>query len=345
MKKTFLLCALAATAVTAQAQLTLPAPPYVQNFDGLTTGGLPTGWGVYTAATSTSLGTVKSLASLLPGVPFQIVPDTITCAGLVKGGGFKNFPSATVTNPGDNFCPPSPAVMPAYTNRALGLRQVDKLNSSFPDSDPGAAFVLQLANTTGRNGFTLSFKLQSLDTSSPRISTWMVDYGFGATPSSFTPATATGTMTTGNKTFSNNTVNVNFGTALDNQTGPVYIRIVTLTNSSGSGNRASTAIDDFSLNYKFPLAVTNVSAQPALDLNVLGAASSDKVTFRYNVEENAAYNFSIYDMTGRTLHSQSVDAVTGGQELTVSGLQLAPGMYFAKMNNSNSSAVTRVIVQ
>ncbi len=173
----------------------------------------------------------------------------------------------------------------------------------------------------------------------------MVDYGIGATPSSFTAATATGTLTTGNKLLSNNTVNVNFGTALDNQSGPVFIRVVTLTNTSGSGTRASTAIDDYTLNYKFPLAVTNVSAQPALNFSVLGAASSDKITFRYNVEENAAYNFSIYDMTGRTLHTENIDAVSGGQEIAVNGLHLVPGMYFAKMNNSNCSAVTRIIVQ
>ena len=49
--------------------------------------------------------------------------------------------------------------------------------------------------------------------------------------------------------FSNNTVTANFGTALNNQAGKVWIRIVVPGASTGGGNRPSTAIDNFKLTW------------------------------------------------------------------------------------------------
>ncbi len=66
------------------------------------------------------------------------------------------------------------------TDRALGLRQTGGV------ADPGGAFVFQIANTTGKINFTLDFSLQSLDASSTRTTTWLVEYGLGSNPTSFT---------------------------------------------------------------------------------------------------------------------------------------------------------------
>ena len=272
----------------------------------------------------------------------MVSPDTVSCAGLVLGGGFKNFPSATVATPGDNWC----GAPPTYSNRALGVRQVSPTNASHPDLDPGAAFCVQLANTTGLMGFDLTFKLQSLDTSSPRISTWKVDYGFGASPSSFTAAsTGASVMTTGGKTFSNNTVNVDFGSALDNQSGPVWIRVVALSGSTGSGNRPSSAIDDFNLTWTSTTGVSNVPSQPVTTLTAIGQSTSDKITLAYTVEEAGIYTLALYDVAGRILHTQNVNGQIGTQDITVNGLHLAPGVYIAKINNGNSSSVARIAVQ
>ena len=79
----------------------------------------------------------------------------------------------------------------AAADRALSVRQTAALG------DPGAAFVAQIANTTGYQSFSLAFQLQSLDASSQRATTWRVDYGFGATPTLFTDALASGTLAIG----------------------------------------------------------------------------------------------------------------------------------------------------
>ncbi len=345
MKKTFLLFSLAIAAFTSNAQLTLPAgTTYTQNFDGIGSGA-PAGWSVYSGASATSLGNIETFPTSTSYPPSVLRPDTASCIGAVNVGGFKNFASADVCHPGDDWCA---AVPPSYTNRALGVRQVAPTNASHPNLDSGAAYVLQLANTTGDTAFSMTFKLQSLDSSSPRTTTWMVDYAIGS-PTSFTPVPSsqiTGTMTTGGNLFSNNPITVNFGSALNNKASSVYIRIVTLVFSSGSGSRASTAIDDLNLTWhRITAGVTNISAPSALSLTTIGAATSDKITMQYNAELEGNYTLSLYDITGRVSYTRIVNAQPGDQQLSLDGLHLAPGMYFAKMNNGNSSSVARVMVQ
>lgn len=338
MKKALLLIAAAAVTMNVNAQLTLSGTSYTQNFNSIGTG-LPTGWSTYSAATASSLGTIKSFST---STDYGRYADTTNCPSDVNGGGFKNFPSANVATAAMTC-----AEQKLVTDRALGVKQVSQTNATHPNLEPGAAMVLRLANTTGATGLNLSFKLQSLDYTSPRTTTWVVDYFVGNTLGAsdvFTPATATGTMTTGNMTFSNNPITVNFGSALDNKATNVWIRVVALTGSTGSGARAVTAIDDVNLTWTGSVGVADVASAPTTELKVIGAASSDKVSFVYSTEESNNYSLSIYDITGRTVHTQSVKATAGENQLTVNGLNLTSGMYIAKMNSNNSTATVKFAV-
>jgi hypothetical protein len=198
--------------------------PYLINFDGIG-GGLPAGVSVVTGAGAGSAGTAGNYS-----------PTVTTALWRATGAGFKNYASAT----GLPMSADSAAQVTA-TNRALGVRQ-----TSSTGYDPGAAFVFQLANTTGKNNLRMEFLLQSLDTSSAvgRTTTWAVDYALGDAPTSFTSTTATGTLVTGNRVYSSNAVSVTLPAAVNNQSQKVWIRILTPTATTGSGNRPSTAIDD-----------------------------------------------------------------------------------------------------
>ena len=219
------------TLSTSFAQVVLGPSPYAQDFNSIGSG-LPVGITVRAGSTASALGTAQSFSTAL------IAWNNTT-------GAPKNFASGS-----DLPATATSTVQNASANRSLGIRQTGTLG------DPGAAFVLQLANTTGLNTFKLTFKLQSLDITSPRITTWRVDYGFGPAPSVFTAAAATGTLTTGGSAFTSNAVAVDFGTSLDNRPDDVWIRIVAITPSTGSGNRASSAIDDLSLSYSSGTVVT-----------------------------------------------------------------------------------------
>ena len=337
MKKVILLLSIAVSALSANAQLYLTgASPYTQNFDGIG-GGLPVGWTGNISSGPATLGTIYAFDV---NTSFGVY-DTLNtaCLSSVLKGGFKNFPSADVCQPGD-AC----TVQEAYANRAFGVRQASNTASTGPGFDSGAAFVLTLANTNGMTGVSMNFKLQSLDTTSPRVTTWAVQYGLGANPTTFTNATVTGgALTTGGKVFSNVALTANFGSALDNKQTNVIIRIVALIYSSGSGTRAATTIDDVVLSWTgtAKTGIVDVSGNAIAGLSVLGAPTTDNVNFNYDVTGNNNM-LSIYDLTGRIIYTQAIDE--NSTQLSVNGLHLVPGMYIARIGNGQATGVAKFMV-
>jgi hypothetical protein len=196
--------------------------PYLINFDAIGTS-LPNGVFVSSNATASTIGTAGSYTSS-------------KSAWNLTGAGFKNVASANgltaaaTTTDQDNS-----------SNRALAVRQTSTVDIG---GDPGASFIFLLDNTTGKTNLKMDFQLQSLDATSSRTTTWVVEYAFGDNPTSFISTTATGTLTTGNSTFSNNAISVTLPAAVNNQSQKVWIRIFAKTATTGGGNRATTAIDD-----------------------------------------------------------------------------------------------------
>ena len=331
MKKLYILVSLALAAFTTNAQLTLSGTNYVQNFDTIANG-LPVGWATYYSATSTSLGTAFAFTG---GAAFGAWFDTTDCASDVFGHGFKNC--ASYDGSTDSM---TCAQQSAVTNRALGVRQ-----SSATGYDPGVSFALELANTTGFQGFNLAFELQGLDIRSTRATTWTVDYGFGAAPTTFTPVTPVrGTMTSGNAQFTSNQIAVSFGTALDNQSGPVWIRISSLAKSTGSGNRTTSAIDNFALAYS-PVGIQTLASEP-IAFKTLGIGNSNNVNFTCTANVNGKYSLNIYDITGRQICTKQVELTPGmPTNISVNDKNLVAGMYIARITDGNAVGITKVIVQ
>ncbi|NJN34958.1 MAG: hypothetical protein HC817_12600 [Saprospiraceae bacterium] len=216
--------------------VTLSGTQYLENFNNIGAG-LSLGWGTKTGVTSnTALGTDAALTT------------ASTTLWNSTSGRFNNYASGNIGATGDQN---------SATDRALGVRQTGAVG------DPGAAFVVKLANTTGFSDFQLSFKLQSLDATSVRSVNWVLEYATGETPTAFTALNTTpATLTTGGSTFSNATVNANLGAALNNISSPVWIRLRTAAASTGSGNRPTTAIDDFILTF------SGASASPTINVSM-----------------------------------------------------------------------------
>lgn len=210
----------------AFGQVTLPSGgSYTENFDLIGTN-LPNGWTVKTNTSNTSNGADGTFNNA------KLVWNNTTAS-------FKNFASADGLNSGSNQ-----AAQDGSTDRSLGIRQ----SGSFGNSN-GTSFVFQIANTENKTNFKLNFKLQSLDVSVTRVATWKVEYSVGNTLNFVTLQTLPATLTTGNKKFTNELVDVTLPADIDNQSGNVWIRITTTGDATGSGNRPSTAIDDFNLTW------------------------------------------------------------------------------------------------
>jgi hypothetical protein len=319
--------ALASLGAHAQTPVALGSgTSYTQSFDELATG-LPAGFAVYTGASTTSLGTVAPI-TLTPGA-------TTTWAS--TGGGFKNYASATIGSG------TTTANQTSATNRALGVRQTGSVG------DPGASFVFKLANTTDRIGFSLAFKLQSLDASSGRTTTWTVDYGIGANPTTFTPV-ATGTT---GSFFASNTVTADFGLGLNNVSGPVTIRITALDPSSGGGNRASSAIDDLTLSWNpstTPLLTPSPSALTFGSTAIRGlSAPKTYVLNAFNITSPTTLTATGDFLISKDGTTYNNSLVYQASELTTAAtvyVQFAPltvGVVTGSISNSNASATTKTV--
>jgi len=364
MKKSVLFLSLFVAVASANAQMgiTLTGTSYTETFDGqnklfyLSDPSSVPGWHVYYNASSSSLGTYDDSGATStynyndgnPGADptYGCYQDTSYHSALIRtfSHGFKNSASNDGMGSSLPIADTNCWEQSALTNRCLAVRQ-----SSAAGWDPGPAFCLHLNNTIGQNYFTASFNLQSLDAWCPRVTTWGIDYGFGLNPTVFTPVPAsqiTGTLTTGGLTFSDNAIHVNFETALDNMATDVWIRINALSASTGSGLRTTTGIDDFNMTWaNFPEQVAGLNAAQNMELVALGNATPDNIVLKYNVAEAGNYTLAISDIAGRTIHSEFVNAVAGGQVATFNTLHLAPGMYIATLNNESTRAVARVSVQ
>lgn len=199
------------------AGLVLTGTSYTENFNN-SASGLPANWTVRTGATATSLGTSVALGS---------------GSWVTQTGQF--FSSASVTGLAEGT---SSAVQAAASDRALSVRQTGTFG------DPGAAFVLELSDTTGFKDFSVALNAE-LQSNQGRTTTWQVDYGVGASPTSFT---SIGNLNLGT-VFGETSNSLSFGSALDNVSSPVWIRIATLSAATGSNNRDTFGIDDFNLSF------------------------------------------------------------------------------------------------
>jgi hypothetical protein len=219
-----LVCGVALCAQSVRAQVALTGTNYIQNFDAISNG-LPAGWSVRTNATATSLGTAA---------PFI----TNTASWALGTGEFGNSAgttnnSGTAANSSD-----SSTSQAAYTNRCPSVCQT----GSFGDA--GAAFVFQITNTIGLSNLTFTVDLNMLHEQT-RSTTWTIDYAVSNSPSSFTQL---GTYSDPG-VFGTTTQTYNLGSDANNQTNNVWIRVVALSASTGSGSRDTFGIDNFILNY------------------------------------------------------------------------------------------------
>jgi len=132
----------------------------------------------------------------------------------------------------------SSTIQAAFTNRVLAVRQTQSFG------DPGAAFVIQITNTLGFSNLTFSLDFCLLK-SNGYSTTWTIAYAASNTPASFIPLgtySDPGSIGTTNRSFT-------LGTDANNQTNNLWIRIVALSASTGSGSRDTFGIDNFSLSW------------------------------------------------------------------------------------------------
>lgn len=208
----------ASASLLSAATVNLSSGTYTENFNAIATTAA-NGWDVRTAATASTLGTVGSYTA------------TATSWGTGTGE-FRNV--AAVAALASNA---SSTVQAAASDRAMGIRQTGTFG------DPGASFNFNFS-TSALTISSITIDLQMLSVQD-RSTTWSIQYGIGASPSSFTTlANYSDPGVFGSTTQSFTTAD--FGTNLDNQ-AQLWFRIVALSAATGPNNRDTFAIDNFSI--------------------------------------------------------------------------------------------------
>ncbi|MDO8543757.1 MAG: immunoglobulin domain-containing protein [Opitutaceae bacterium] len=253
MRSSFLvLCGFIVATAISSAQVTLSAGRYTQTFDTIGSG-LPTGWNTYTSASATSLGTFQSFTPT-------------AAAWSDSGGAFKNLAAADNTGFIGNE---ATADQNAALDRALGVRQ-----TTTTGFDPGAAFAFNF-NTSNLAVTSVSFSAQMLSVQA-RSTTWLLQYGIGASPTTWTTLATyadSGAFGSTRIVIPSTTI----GSALTNQAN-VWLRVVALAASSGSSGsvtRDTFAIDDFEIE---AATAAVISSQPSAQTVVVGNPASFSVS-------------------------------------------------------------------
>jgi fibronectin-binding autotransporter adhesin len=228
---------------------------YTQNFNTIASG-MPVGWGVYTGASSSSLGTTEAFFNYSR---MDWTANTTVGQFVVVTASTGLTSTSSGTDQG------------ASTDRALGLRQT----STF--GDPGAAIGYTFS-TQGADVSSISFDMMLLNTQN-RSTTFSFQYGTGANPTEWTTL---GTWADPG-TFGSTALSFNSGlSALSDQSNAVF-RVVALNPATGTGNYDLVAIDNFSM------TLLSQAASSVIGSTAAGASStfSGGVTLNSNASLTA----------------------------------------------------------
>jgi hypothetical protein len=326
MKNLFLLLTAAAAVTVANAQINITGGgfTYTQDFNTLDTTGtsntnLPTGW---------ALGETGANAN-----------------GTYRAGHGSS-------NTGDTYS----FGTSGSTDRALGSVSSANLISAF-----GARFDNTSTDTIAK--LVISHRLEQWrvgDTISRKDTTW---FYYSTTADSVQDTVAAhwtevpGLMLNSVVTVSTSTsgdsldgnASGNFATVSDSfavAVSPGQHVIIKWKDKNMVGSDDGLAIDDLSVTFRAG-TVTGVKnvVNTSLPLSVLGNATANNITVGFTVGEAGKYQVEVLDLTGRTLHKENINAIVGIQRYTMSGMNLANGMYIVKLSNATTAGVTKVSVQ
>ncbi len=125
--------------------------------------------------------------------------------------------------------------------------------------------------------------------------------------------------------------------------------VIKWADKNTQGSDDGLAVDDLTAFFKNDTTLNPNSVavvrNSSLPLTVLGAASANQLTVGFTATEAGNYSLEVYDVTGRMLHSESINAAAGTQRYTLNNLNLSSGLYIVKLHNNTYSGVTKAVIR
>ncbi|MBI5424762.1 MAG: PEP-CTERM sorting domain-containing protein [Opitutae bacterium] len=219
LRRALALCA-ACLAISSSAQISLSGTSYTEDFNSLSSG-LPSGWSVYTSATSSSYGTSAAFTSA-----------ATAWNSATAGTFFRNIASNDIASNA------STSTQSSDLNRALGWKPLTAASRD-------GGIVFELANTSGYGNFSLSVDLFTGNNAGTTNQTYTLEYRIGSSGSFTSLGAYSSTTPLGSITL---TVDSTTLSSINNQSSSVAFRF---RNASGASDSTydTLGIDNFSLNY------------------------------------------------------------------------------------------------
>jgi|GEM_PF-2074323 len=267
------------------AQIVLSGTSYSQNFNSLGSG-LPTGITCRTPISATDNG-----YSIVPS------PTPKEWHNASLQGNFYNFASATGMSGAESI-----STQNAALDRALGIRQSGSYGDASSNPPTPPCFLFTISSTPGFTGFAMSLDLMMLSVQL-RSTTWTIEYRIGTTGTFTVIGTYNDPGAFGTTPFS-----YNFGSALDNVNGTIELRVAALNPSTGTGNRDSFGIDNFSLTWS--VAATPPPTITGIAPNTGPAAGGTGVTITGTNLSGAGVTFGGAAATGVSATATQITCTT-----------------------------------
>ncbi len=122
---------------------------------------------------------------------------------------------------------------------------------------------------------------------------------------------------------------------------PMYVAFRYTSNATSSG----TWIIDNVLTTQVPFTGVPVVQKNALLLSVVGNSTPDHIKLSYNAPDVATYKLEMYDIMGRIIHQEAINAQLGASIYDINGLDLHQGMYLLKMDDGANYSIAKVMIR
>jgi len=132
--------------------------------------------------------------------------------------------------------------------------------------------------------------------------------------------------------------------SLDNyKSAPFYLAFKYVSQAAGNGAQ-EWSLDDITVEPWFSQAVRAYKGY-SLDLQVLGQATSARISLAVAMPETGNISIGIYDLTGRKVYEQPARMQAGNNICTIANTALAPGMYVIRAGNDKYYGTVKAVVQ
>jgi hypothetical protein len=92
-------------------------------------------------------------------------------------------------------------------------------------------------------------------------------------------------------------------------------------------------------------SIAEISQIESLSINPNPINSGDNFYINMDLNESVDMNIQIIDITGKSVHNQSVKATEGNNEISVNSQSLNTGMYFVKLSSENGVTTKKIVIQ